>query len=934
MPTKIKRCLFVGLGGTGMRSLLNAKKLMLETYGEVPPMIGFLGIDTDGGVYTKEIDTKYGKTSLSPNEQLPIIVKRATPIYESNKDHMGWLPADNVKYLSGLKGEGAGQLRTNGRFCFIVNYQQVEQKIKEIVNRISQAQYAFNPNYTLTGGDQVEIHLSFSVCGGTGCGTFLDMVYALRRVVPLAKVVGYAVLPEVFDAMIRNEGEKAFIYQNAYGAIQDLDWLMHFSDQQGITLDYVNRVIEAKGRPFDSFYFVGNRNENGDTYLQVDQLSEMIGLAMVTAAGELSGSLSSVSDNLDQIINDGSMNILNKTAWVAGMGACEILFHAKDMRAAYAVKVKRRIISLLLSNTCGEVSSLVDNWIDKPEVHIRENGGAAHDDVIDYMLDKAPKSKLPGINNRQNAKPEVQQYLQSTAVVPKAAELDVKVQELRERVSKELKCFIHDQMNRECGVGLAEDLIQGIVRQVDIFLTEMNAELKEHQDKQPKMDAAIETTIQMLQKAASRLFGKKEAAQHEAALCKQSYQSAVNQREILRHQAAITFFNGLMGDLLIESDKVRNIRQKLEKVASECDAIIARNSNYSSSAKTFQLDLSENLLKSITYKDSDFVISDFLEGLTTNIYDFDTLDSQEVNALLEDYVINLPEAKAKEDKSIDDVIDAMSQEEFRALVSAAFKKSMPLLSEREHGLKMQRIVPPSDSFYIGVNDMSKSRFAVGSKKESEGSRVTFSSVIEGTPAVYFSNIGSKERIIIFRQFGVIPAFAMHNLETYRIKYDLSPEKYHVDANILRRMKGEEYSIVPRKNVTDDMEIWIKGFMFGLIRWDAASKRYQCQNHEKGSRLREYWVDLAQYRNEAYTAFCQELPVLRQEITDHIKKLRTEQGVTYVDDIINRGKANYYNAQDGSGVGQVMMAPDELEARGNESILELVEQEMDYIDGHF
>ena len=50
MPTKVKRCLYIGLGGTGMKSILYTKKMFIDTYGEVPPMIGFIGIDTDDGV--------------------------------------------------------------------------------------------------------------------------------------------------------------------------------------------------------------------------------------------------------------------------------------------------------------------------------------------------------------------------------------------------------------------------------------------------------------------------------------------------------------------------------------------------------------------------------------------------------------------------------------------------------------------------------------------------------------------------------------------------------------------------------------------------------------------------------------------------------------------------------------------------------------------
>ena len=67
MATKIKRCLYVGLGGTGMNALLHTKKMFVETYGEVPPMIGFLGIDTDGDAYKKELPSKYGPVSLAPN---------------------------------------------------------------------------------------------------------------------------------------------------------------------------------------------------------------------------------------------------------------------------------------------------------------------------------------------------------------------------------------------------------------------------------------------------------------------------------------------------------------------------------------------------------------------------------------------------------------------------------------------------------------------------------------------------------------------------------------------------------------------------------------------------------------------------------------------------------------------------------------------------
>ena len=58
MRTKLRKTFYIGLGGTGMNAILRTKKMFVEKYGKVPPMIGFLGIDTDGGAYEKKLKTK------------------------------------------------------------------------------------------------------------------------------------------------------------------------------------------------------------------------------------------------------------------------------------------------------------------------------------------------------------------------------------------------------------------------------------------------------------------------------------------------------------------------------------------------------------------------------------------------------------------------------------------------------------------------------------------------------------------------------------------------------------------------------------------------------------------------------------------------------------------------------------------------------------
>ena len=335
MATKIRRCLYVGLGGTGMSALLNTKKTFLETYGEVPPMIGFLGIDTDGGAYKKELDSKYGRVKLSPDEQLPIRVDDARPIYEVNKNHFGWLPEENLYALTSMT-LGAGQVRSNGRFALTVNHVDIENKIKRIIGDITNATNTNNLNYELLS-TEVEIHMIFSVCGGTGCGTFLNMAYLLRKCAPQCKLTGYGILPDVFEAM--STSGMAKVKPNAYGAIQDLDWLMHLNlNSDKVAFDYINYVQHTNEKPFNAFFFVDNKNSNNDTYLHVDQLTEMVSLALVTSAGELSTAAASVSDNLEKNIREGSMDIENKKAWAAGLGVCEIMFHGEDLRDIYANK--------------------------------------------------------------------------------------------------------------------------------------------------------------------------------------------------------------------------------------------------------------------------------------------------------------------------------------------------------------------------------------------------------------------------------------------------------------------------------------------------------------------------------------------------------------------------------------------------------------------
>jgi len=908
MATKIRRCLYVGLGGTGMSALLNTKKTFLETYGEVPPMIGFLGVDTDGGVYKKELESKYGKVSLSPDEQLPIRVDDARPIYEVNKNHFGWLPEENLYALTSMT-LGAGQVRSNGRFALTVNHVDVEHKIRTLIDKITNATISNNMGYELLS-TEVEIHMIFSVCGGTGCGTFLNMAYLIRKCAPQCKLTGYGILPDVFEAMSTTGMAK--VKPNAYGAIQDLDWLMHLKlNSDKVAFDYINYIQHTNDKPFNAFFFIDNKNSNNDTYLHVDQLTEMVSLALVTSAGELSTAAASVSDNLEKNIREGSMDIENKKAWAASLGVCEIMFHGEDLRDIYANKAAKRLIERLL-NSCIDTDVIVNAWIDSPEVNIRENNG--FDNVIDFMLPKQPSFQFTSIDDKANATPEVDSYLNTAR--PKDGIVDGKIKELSDRVFNKLHDLIKKEINQECGIGGAENIVVAIQAQVNLFLNEMNSEVEELKDQLPKIESSLKIAIKDLSDYNGKFFKRSSTLEEYAnAVMEVATRKAICEREIIRRNAAITFYNGLQTALIDMYTKIGNIKRMLIGISGELTNKIAEIQNrVGRASQTFQIDLAQEYVGQIQIKDQEIQISQFLNGLTlTNgIFDFDSKTADEINDILLNYTNKLTTSKELANKTIDNVLDDMEEGRFKQILNIAINKSNPLLKYDYRGYTPNE--RPSNSYYIGVPNKKDSRLYKND---------IFKKLLQGNIDVDFASIGVKDRVIIYRQLGVIPAFAISPLVTYKDKYDSCNCCCHFDINIYNKMQREDYSVYPKAASDDSLELWVKGFIFNLIKNE--DNMYYFKSEELGDALDDNWVKLGQYRDEAFEQFKRHKATIRKEFNEFFNQFQKTKGVNRMQRKVEDAKADYFTKY-----SQINLTKDEIKQKGFEAIRKLITEELEYV----
>ncbi|MDL2309548.1 tubulin-like doman-containing protein [Parabacteroides sp. OttesenSCG-928-B22] len=914
MATKLRRCLYVGLGGTGMNALLHTKKMFMETYGgEVPPMIGFLGIDTDEGAYKDSLNSKYGTVTLEPYQQCSIASKDARAIFTQQRDSLMWIPSENVGAIDAMD-IGAGQVRTNGRLAFIINYDKLSTAINQALDKIRSAQIVHDRDYELIS-NKTEIHMVFSICGGTGCGTFIDMAYLIQKLAPDCKLTGYAVLPDVFESMRPSGPAMAKVKPNAYGAISDLDWLMQLNaDSQPLSLNYIKTQEAVNKRPFNAIMFIDNTNENNDVYSDVDQLTEMISLSLVIAAGSLSVKAASVSDNVEKYFADKSMDVEDKRAWVAGLGACEIVFQGKDIAEIYSLKASQRLIHQML-NSCKDMDVVVNAWIDAPEVNIRENEG--QDNVINYLLDKRPKIPFTTVNAPLNARPEVDQYIAKALAQDK--EVQERINTLTQKVNKELKTLLVKQINLECGVSNAEEIILGIQKQVNIFMAEMQDELEGFETKKVQLEQAVQIAIDNLAELEKKSFvlgksGKRQELIDNLVTVTMLY--VETEREITRRKGALTFYRGLCMSLLDEDTRIQSIKKQLKSInTSMIDRQAEIYNQVGKSNQVFRIDLAGETAKNVKVDDNEVNIQDFINNLTYEhkLYDLSTRDMEEVKELFSKYTSKLPEYKKWSTTSIDEIIDRLPQDEFEHTMNMAIAKAMPLLQYNYQGHLPK--VGLYKGYFVGVPEEGYSRLEKNDN---------FKKMQSESDVISFVQTGMKERIIIYRQLGVLPAFAISSLKTYKTKYEDCSTNCHIDANMSLRMQREDFSLYPKRKDDDTLELWVHGFLFGLIKFENGS--YQYKSQQVGDPLFGYWVNMdIAYRDEAFERFKQNKSQIRKEFNDFIDEVERTKGASAMTEFKADVKANYLEKY-----AQVNMSVEELSKRGNEKIADLVRKEIVFV----
>lgn len=343
---KLRRTVIIGLGGTGKKALLYTKKRLLETFGEEPPLVKFLLIDTtsantDSLTVTPLNASDTREVRLKASEVLHIEARGASLLPQVHDEIREWFP-HKVDLKANILS-GAGQIRALGRLALYANATLVYENLRDLLALARDFRYerpsgdlryvyeAFSPHLTVA--------LVGSLAGGTGSGIFWDVAMILRELMKDEdQLFGYFLLPDIYVNRPGTQNVEA----NAYAALKELDYLMSREDTW--TYSFGGRKINVRKKPFDMVFLVNRENRAGKTVNEVEDLTDLLGFGLYLLAGPLGKEQADVFDNIVHQLNEQKGKYYGKTAHYASFGAAEVRFNPQAVEQEERERRRRELV--------------------------------------------------------------------------------------------------------------------------------------------------------------------------------------------------------------------------------------------------------------------------------------------------------------------------------------------------------------------------------------------------------------------------------------------------------------------------------------------------------------------------------------------------------------------------------------------------------------
>ena len=881
---KITRTLFVGLGGTGVKAILRTKQCFMDAYGDIPPMVAFLAIDTDKKTREQRNESRKGKdVTLTDNEICFCPIDgSATDIYLGNQNEFGWMPKKNAYFLQKLKNEGAGQIRTNGRFLARYNAVRISEYITSKVNAIGaplplDCKFEYDMN---SQGMQypTNINVVGSIAGGTGSGLMIDIINLVAHTMNgtgLAfRVFPWMVLPDVFRHMAPGVASQN-VYANAYGVLTEMDYLYHLdvTNNNPLNFGFAN-LTSLDGSVYRTAVF-NNKNKAGIVFQSVDEITDAIGRCMFLPANGVDGT--SIEDNLQAA--SFAYNVRNKKANYSSAGCSELVY---DNQAVGDV-ITRSIISDFCQEETRPTNSIdalqaAANWASSEAVGIEEHGVDV-DLLTDSLLSKDWTGQI-AFDRRTDAS-----YIKTC--IQSATEAEYVLNEVRRNFESKksivitlLDDEIDNYLTKPNGVGAVISFLEALLIDIEQSKREMISEKQECMD----TIAANEYTNWDAELSNIRrpfYLGGGIDEDNANALFQTVSEHIALKRDNLRHGWAIQFYTDFATTIEERLATYRQFRQILSNISDKQKNEILSIQRKAKTESKFQIYLHGDDVNTYNRPNITSIITAFQTN--NSIKDLIGSDQEHIERVFWDFAKVMPEVVRAVDITIEDKLSRMPDTEVKDLINHLKNLASPMWNTNL-GRYVTKNSTLSGIFAIGCYDALN---GILQEKYKDQFRI-------GPQDASFVTTRQTDRILLYRIECYSPIYAVNNLAGYKREAEEALDRdaypvYYIDEQWHQRMEVEKFDIYPKSVEDKVLPNWVMAIAYNYIQYDQVNKNYYIMSEKQGDILRGGYLPLGARRDVAFDAF--QNMGLYEEIEDKLQKMILEKGRPQVDSILKNIKSD-------------------------------------------
>lgn len=876
---KIARTLFVGLGGTGVKAILRAKQCFMDAYGKIPPMVGFLAIDTDKSIRNQKLTSRSGKDVQLEATEICFcpISGNPTDIYIQNLSKFSWLPRKNAMFLQRLKNEGAGQIRTNGRFLARYN----AHKISDFLNsKVSEIGAPLPPNckfaYDIdTDGIQypTNINIVGSIAGGTGAGLMIDVINlasdAMKKTGLVYRIFPWMVLPDVFRHMAPGVASQN-VYANAYGVLREMDYLYHLplSNTNPLNFGFAN-INHIDGAVYKTALF-NNKNKAGIVFQNIDEITDAIGRCMFLPANGVNGY--SIEDNL--LAASFAYNVGNKEAHYSSAGCAELVY---DNQAVGNV-IARAIIADLCHFLCEKSNGLnpkqdAFNWASSQAVGIEEH---EMDLLTDSLLSKTcPTTIVFDKDSDANyISKSIENLSGSESVKDKLSEnFDSKKENVTNLLQKELDKIL----SRANGVGNAKAFLEELLSDIARSKGEMTSERDDLLSK-----IAIDSTTDWAAQISIIKGFMGSIKRDEADVLSQKVSEQIEtKRDELRHAWAIQFYTDIENVINDHLAKIEGLSLKLNHIADKQWQEIKAIQGKAQSNSNFQIYLHQTDVISYSRPNESALFSAYCAS--HNINKLIEKSESDIENDMWEFAEVQPSVENAVNVTIEDKLEQMANENEQSvkdMLERLKNMASPMWNTNTLGY-VTEASPLSGIFTIGCYDAIK---GVLQKRFKDLFKI-------GAQDASFVTTRQKDRIMLYRIECYSPIYAINNLAAYKREAEEAIGKdaypvFYIDEQWHQRMNVEGFDVYPKQQGDSVLPNWVNAIVYGYVKFDYDNNTYYIES-DRGDVLRGGYLALGNRRDVAFDAF--QNMELHKEVEQQLNDRMVEEGRPQVEAIMKSVK---------------------------------------------